>query len=237
MPKETNTKSNGLRMKLFKITDEMGKIPKNGFNQHFKYKFVQEQDAMDALRVQCLKNKVLIIPSVIDSSRDGSLTTVNVKYTICDCETDEAIEANGVGQGADTQDKGAPKALTSAYKFFILKMFMVSTGDDIENHDIEANAKPKATPKKPTPNKAAPLELPKGNGWWCSDWKGKTYILTKNEGEKFTDKFLTDAGFKLNDKTGTWSHAYTDDLVETFQQFDDQPPPQADFEKDFEEVF
>jgi len=226
--------------KLLKITDEMGKIPKNGFNQHFKYKFVQEQDAMDALRKLCIKNKVIIIPSVIDSSREGSLTTVNVKFTICDCETEEAIEANGVGQGADTQDKGAPKALTSAYKFFILKMFMVSTGDDVENHNVEATAKPatktaaKTEPKQAA--KAAPKALPKGDGWWCSEWKGKTYILTKNEGEKFTTKFLADAGFRQNEKTGTWSHAYTDDLVETFQQFDEKPP-EAEFEKDFKEVF
>ena len=235
MPKETNTKSS-LRMKLIEIIGEMGNVPKKGFNNHFKYKFVQEQDALSALRELCIKNKVIIIPSVTHSCRIDSLTTVNVEFSICDCETEEMIVATGVGQGADTQDKGAPKALTSAYKYFILKTFMVSTGDDIENHDIEANAKPAAKAAKPV-NKAPPLDMAKGNGWWCSEWKGKAYILTKNEGGKFTDKFLTDAGFKLNEKTGTWSHAYTDDLVETFQQFDDQPPPQADFEKDFKEVF
>ena len=233
-------KTKGLMLKLHQVVEEMGNIPKNGYNTHFKYKFVQEQDAMAKMRELCLKHKLLIIPSVITSSRVANLTTATVQFTIHDCESGEEITANSIGEGADTQDKGAPKALTSAYKFFILKMFMVSTGDDVENHNVEATAKPatktaaKTEPKQAA--KAAPKALPKGDGWWCSEWKGKTYILTKNEGEKFTTKFLADAGFRQNEKTGTWSHAYTDDLVETFQQFDEKPP-EAEFEKDFKEVF
>ncbi len=51
-----------------------------------------------------------------DSRRVGNLTTVNVTYRIANTEGDDYVDVVSTGEGADTQDKAAGKAMTYAYK-------------------------------------------------------------------------------------------------------------------------
>ena len=162
--KENNKMS--IHMKMLQISHQMGTIPKNGYNAFHKYNYVTEADVMSAFRKLCVTHGVMVNHDVIDvkvlETKDSFLTSVTVKYTIIDAE-DEAskIIVLGAGQGMDRGDKGVFKALTGAYKYFITKNFMVSTGDDPELDSHEKPAQP-AIPAAPRyqPAPAAPQYQP-----------------------------------------------------------------------------
>ncbi len=69
-----------------------------------------------------------------------------------------------VGQGLDNADKGYYKAYTGAVKYFLMKTFMISTGDDpeLDSYRDQAPRRPQsqARPSRPAP-KATPKVAPK----------------------------------------------------------------------------
>ena len=104
---------------------------------------------------------MLGVPSAIkyEYNAENGMTTVNMMIALICCETGEKIEVPWIGQGADKGDKGCYKAFTGGYKTFLMKMFMIPTGDDPENWSPELeeeSKKVKSTRKKPI--KAKPLE-------------------------------------------------------------------------------
>lgn len=134
-----------LYKKILAISDEMGRLPKSGYNNYHKYAYVTEADAMDRLRGLCVKHGVVIIPTLIGQQRvNGDLTCVEVSYTIADAVTGETVTCVVPGQGKDSGDKGVYKALTGSFKYFILKTYLVPTGDDPERD--EASAKQTSKP-------------------------------------------------------------------------------------------
>jgi hypothetical protein len=159
-----------LYKKLLLISDEMGRIPKTGYNNYHKYAYVTESDAMDKFRSLCVKHDVMVLTSLVGQQRVNSqLTCIEMSYTIVDTTTGENIYCVFPGQGSDPQDKGAPKAMASSYKYFILKQFLVPTGDDPERD--EAPAKQATKPQTLTGHAAS---LVKDESWL--DEKGKTLI-------------------------------------------------------------
>lgn len=128
--------------KLAAIMAEVERIPKNGTNEFHKYKYVTESDLVDALRGKLAKAGIVIIPSVEKAtthvgavqtkSGSQSLTDLEMSFTIYDAVSDQKITAKWAGQGADAGDKGIYKAMTGGMKYFLMKTFLVSTGDDPE---------------------------------------------------------------------------------------------------------
>jgi len=122
--------------KMLKISEEMGRLPKAGYNAFHKYNYVIEADALEKFRDLCVSNKVMVVPSVLSSVKEGDITTASIEYTIIDVEKPEfTVKSLCVGQGQDKGDKGIYKAITGAYKYFIMKTFMVPTGDDPEREE------------------------------------------------------------------------------------------------------
>ena len=74
-------------------------------------------------------------------SREGNITHVHVKYKMVDTSDDTFIEVVSCGDGHDTQDKGAGKAMTYSFKYMWLRTFAIPTGDDpdkISSEEIDA---------------------------------------------------------------------------------------------------
>lgn len=95
-----------------------------------KYKAISEEKVTSTVRESLLKNGLVIIPVEQDHTREGTLSTVNVKYKIVDIDTGEYEIAVSSGTGADTQDKGVGKAMTYSYKYLMLRTFAIPTGED-----------------------------------------------------------------------------------------------------------
>ena len=142
----------GLAKKLAKILADVERVPKNGRNDFHNYDYVTEADLLDAIRPKLAKAGVFVFSGAVVTgsehyeTKDGKtkiITTVKTTHTFMDGDTGETHTVECVGQGEDAGDKGAYKAITGASKYFWMKNFMVSTGDDPERG--------KAPPRKAAP--------------------------------------------------------------------------------------
>jgi len=129
----------------------MKRIPKNGYNQHFKYKFASNEDVVDFVRPLLAAEHVTFLPSIDDVQINGKHVMCRMTMRFVDGETDESFELPWYGQAVDTGDKGISKCATAATKYFLLKTFLLSAGDeseiDTDNHADEHSETVKS--KKP----------------------------------------------------------------------------------------
>lgn len=124
--------SKTLYQKLIEVMSEIGRIEKRGWNDYHKYAYVMEADLMEAVRDRLALRNVLLIPSLENCQHDETLTTALMRFTFVDAESGEKHEVQWAGTGDDKGDKGLYKAYTGAEKYFLMKMFLISTGDDPE---------------------------------------------------------------------------------------------------------
>jgi ERF superfamily len=68
-----------------------------------------------------------------------NVTEVEAQITLIDLDSGESKIYNFFGQGQDKGDKGIYKAYTGLQKYFFMKNFLISTGDDPENDSGKAN--------------------------------------------------------------------------------------------------
>ena len=123
-----------LNEKILKIMDAVRYIQKDGkvdFGST-KYKYASESKITAVIREQLIQLKVTIVPHrVVEYKKNGNLTELVMEYKITNAEDpNDFLIAPGVGHGADSQDKGAGKAQTNAYKYLLLRTFAIPTGDD-----------------------------------------------------------------------------------------------------------
>jgi len=127
-----------LATKLSEIYDEVRAVEKTGENDYHGYTYVEEAQIVAKIRKALAERDIMLTSSTVDmkkSGKDGSLTTVEMQYTFIDGETGAKITKHWYGEGKDDQDKGAYKAYTGATKYFLLKTFLVPTGDDPESFE------------------------------------------------------------------------------------------------------
>lgn len=118
-------------MKDVEYLQKDDKVQFEGRNgQKTSYKAISEEKVTQIVRDSLIKNGLVIIPVEQEHSKDGNLSTVNVKYKIVDTETGECEIAVSSGTGTDTQDKGVGKAMTYSYKYLLLRTFAIPTGED-----------------------------------------------------------------------------------------------------------
>lgn len=156
MPEKMN-----LAQKLVEVMKSVESVPKNGWNDHFKYHFAQEFDILQAVRGKLGELGVLVLTSIEGATKTADITEVMTQHTFLDADSGEKIEVKGYGQGKDGQDKGGPKAITSAVKYFLTKNLLIPTGDDPEKDDTPPqNGKPAARNGTPRKNGKKPVEPP-----------------------------------------------------------------------------
>ncbi|MCI3922453.1 ERF family protein [Paenibacillus sp. TRM 82003] len=118
-----------------------------------KYKAISEEKVTQTVRASLIKNGLVIIPVEQEHSREGTLSTVNVKYKIVDIETGQYEIAVSSGTGADTQDKGVGKAMTYSYKYLLLRTFAIPTGEDpdkVSSAELDEESRKRSTPPQTT---------------------------------------------------------------------------------------
>ena len=103
-----------------------------------KYKALSEEKVTVIMREQLVKHGLVVYPIRQESSRTGQITHVDVVYRMVNAENpEEYIEIVSCGDGADSQDKGAGKAMTYAFKYMWLRTFAIPTGDDPDKTSSE----------------------------------------------------------------------------------------------------
>lgn len=133
-----------LATKLARVLSEVHRVPKNGRNDFHNYDYATESDLVDHIRDKLAEQGVMVFPSVTgheiaemqdNRNRTVYLTTVTMQMTMIDGESGDCMTTTWVGQALDNADKGYYKAYTGALKYFLMKTFMISTGDDPEIDD------------------------------------------------------------------------------------------------------
>lgn len=213
-----------LHKKLAAIMGEIGTVEKKGYNAFHKYSYVTESDLTEAIRSKLASKGIVIIPSLRSVRHEDTLTTAEMTFKFVDSETGEEESADWAGTGDDKSDKGLYKAYTGSLKYFLMKTFLISQGDDPEG-DESADRRAESTANAcPQCGKIKPVIKGKpeyGGGWLCFKKKGgcgatwpdgaesapapsleETAVLALREAIKGAAQALNEAGDLSEDKSG-----------------------------------
>jgi hypothetical protein len=143
--------------KMLAVRAKVGNIPKSGFNNFSKYKYVTKDTLYDYFRAYFEEEKLLVLTSTeiiehkIGQTAKGESTNrtmVQQKHIIINAEkSEEKIEVFSVGTGEDKGDKDIYQADTGAMKYFLIDNFFVSGGDSFPG-DVEHDKKSETVKKK-----------------------------------------------------------------------------------------
>lgn len=164
----TTEKAGSVSAALARVLAQVHRVPKNGRNTFHQYDYTTESDLTDFLRPLLAAEGLSIVPSVDDVQRrtyktkkdeDAVETLVKMSFRIRHAASNEELGPfPWYGESTDKGDKGLYKAITGAVKYFLFKLFLVSTGDDPEVDDDRA---PTRKPAAPAPRPAATPETPR----------------------------------------------------------------------------
>jgi len=118
--------------KLLQIRKNLKPIPKNISvkGTGWSYKAVSDDDVMDAVKPALDEANLLVTIRDLVITVNGKITTLVGVVRFTDAGAKDFEDVWSVGQGADSQDKGAGKAMTYLLKYAFLKTFLAKTGDD-----------------------------------------------------------------------------------------------------------
>lgn len=147
-----NGAANGSKATLYgKMAQIMGKIdrvPKRGKNRQQNYDFVTESDIADAVRKAMAEVNLALLVSMESVEREttisskgteGTLTRAVFAFTFACGDTGETHTCRWESEALDYGDKGLNKVATAAEKYFLLKTFILSTGDAAEDSDASGD--------------------------------------------------------------------------------------------------
>ncbi len=170
---ESNKAKAGLFKKILAVLAATEAIEKSGYNSHQSYSYATENDLLDAVRNNLVKNNLMILTSseykhaerIVNKDKENLITIIETTHTFADTETGETFSVKSVGSGHDSLDKGAYKAITGAMKYFVSKNFMVATEDDPENDGVSPRKQKSSQPAQglniaPVVKTAAPKAPP-----------------------------------------------------------------------------
>ena len=147
------------------VIDDVSYVAKDKTNKQQGFKYRSVDDVYNVLNPAFAKNKVFIVPrvlerecSVIKTKNGGEMTKVvcKIKFTFF-ADDGSSIEAVIIGEGIDTGDKATNKAMAVAYKYACFQVFCIPTEDltdepESESQELEEGNKQKD--KKPAEKKS-----------------------------------------------------------------------------------
>lgn len=160
--------SNQIYTAIIGVMCDVGVVGKDGFNSFDKYKFRRIDAVMNAMSPAMVKNKVFVIPEVLEQTREervskeGKLmicSITKVRYTFF-TEDGSSVSAVVIGEGMDRGDKSMNKAMSAAFKYACSQVFCIPTEEmkDSEQDSPEPQPKKKAEKKQPVPTSQPVLQ-------------------------------------------------------------------------------
>lgn len=132
---------------------DIGFVGKNQKNQQQGFMFRGIDAVMNAIAPALIKNKIFIVPEILDQQREERQTARggNLIYSICKiryrfyAEDGSFIETTVIGEGMDSGDKATNKAMSIAFKYACFQVFCVPTEEmkdpDEECHEVTKDRK------------------------------------------------------------------------------------------------
>lgn len=164
--------------KLARIMGKVRSLPKTGKNTHFNYKFVTDGAVSDAISAALAEENIAFIPSILETRNDGKITHTRFLMTFACGDTGAVWQSEWHGEGMDNQDKGVSKSATSAVKYFLLKTFLIDTGeraDDPDNDSALDKKVKKSTNTRQTTPATSPVAFDATSGPAFVKWAGEQF--------------------------------------------------------------
>jgi len=166
-----------LYAKLAKVMAAVERLPKEGYNEHFKYNFVTDATVADSIRKELGKQGVAFFAEITDAKQElaptgkSIKTSIWIEFTFACGETGETVVKRWRAEALDNQDKGINKAVTSAEKYFLLKTFVMGAGDDPDESKEPATTKKTTKRKSPRKKGAKSPKEPATQPWPARPFK------------------------------------------------------------------
>lgn len=146
----------GIYQAINAVMQEIGFIGKNQKNQQQGFMFRGIDAVMNAINPALIKNKVFVVPEVLEQLREERQTKsgTNLIYSVCKvkytfyAEDGSCVEAVVIGEGMDSGDKATNKAMSIAFKYACFQVFCIPTEEmkdpDEECYEVSSKKKHKA---------------------------------------------------------------------------------------------
>lgn len=125
-----------LAAKIAKIASEIGAIDKSGRNTQQGYKFIEYAVVAAEIRAKQAEVGVAIVPQIesytcneVRTAKGGAgfHYLLNMVFDVVNTDSpDDRMQVKWVGEATDYGDKGVNKAITSAVKYFIMRLYNIS---------------------------------------------------------------------------------------------------------------
>lgn len=123
--------SPNLFQRILAVMDDISYIQKGEARVNNQYRFVSHDQVTSAIHPLLVKHRIVIIPTVEELTQEGNRTHVKLACIFINPEDPTQLyKMLSHGYGIDSADKGVGKAVSYAYKYALLKMFALETGDD-----------------------------------------------------------------------------------------------------------
>lgn len=136
----------GLYAKMAAIMGAIDKVDKDAQMNAgaFRYKYVTDVQVYHAVRKQLVEHGIALFASMTDvhqerivlsvddkgNQRDKFHTRARFEFVLVDSESGEQMSCTWYGEAQDSGDKGVNKCATAALKYWLMKTFVIPTGDD-----------------------------------------------------------------------------------------------------------
>lgn len=141
------------------VMGEIGAVGKDSLNEQQKFKFRGIDAVMNAINPALVKNKVFIVPEILEQLREERKSSKGglLIYSVCKiryrfyAEDGSYVDAVVIGEGMDSGDKATNKAMSIAFKYACFQVFCIPTEEmkdpDAECHEVAPKEEPKEDPK------------------------------------------------------------------------------------------
>ena len=127
------------------VMDDIGVVGKDDTNKQQGFKYRGIDAVMNALNPALIKNKVFVVPEILEQRREERATRQGgvLIYSICKIKytfftTDgSSVCATVIGEGMDSGDKATNKAMSVAFKYACFQVFCIPTEELMEDPDGE----------------------------------------------------------------------------------------------------
>ena len=128
---EPVNESKNLHQRILSIMKDIDYIQKGDKKVEQSVHFVSHDQVTALIHPKLVQHGIVVVPSVKSLTQDGNRTNVCLEVTFVNVDNPaDRISLEMWGYGVDQSDKGPGKAISYAFKYSILKMFCLETGDD-----------------------------------------------------------------------------------------------------------
>lgn len=139
---DTQSSQLNIHQRILAIMGELHYIEKEKKTVNGQYRFVSHDAVVEKAQKMFVKHRVTTASSIAEIIQDGNCTRVKLNVSFINPDNPkDFFTVQYAGYGVDNGDKGPGKAVSYAYKYALLKVLNLKTGDD-PDYDAKSTYEP-----------------------------------------------------------------------------------------------